>query len=123
VLGDLRAIGDFAPKLGLLTDDLLFGDVWQRDELPKRDRSPITSRRPHRRRRHRAAAEPSRAGQTNGLTELELKEMIIHLAFYAGPAPCPPSKCQGSLRRLTNGTNLCARIPSTLLARPRPRRT
>ena len=28
-----RAIGDFAPKLVELTDDVLFGDVWEREEL------------------------------------------------------------------------------------------
>ena len=37
-----RAVGDFAPKLVELTDDVLFGDVWERPELPKRDRSLIT---------------------------------------------------------------------------------
>jgi alkylhydroperoxidase/carboxymuconolactone decarboxylase family protein YurZ len=37
-----RAIGDFAPKLVSLTDEVLFGDVWERAALPKRDRSLIT---------------------------------------------------------------------------------
>jgi hypothetical protein len=37
-----RAIGDFAPKFVDLTDGILFGDVWERTELPKRDRSLIT---------------------------------------------------------------------------------
>ena len=37
-----KAIGDFAPKLVSLTDDVLFGDVWEREELSKRDRSLIT---------------------------------------------------------------------------------
>ena len=37
-----KAIGDFAPKLVSLTDDVLFGDVWERTELSKRDRSLIT---------------------------------------------------------------------------------
>jgi 4-carboxymuconolactone decarboxylase len=37
-----RAVGDFAPKLVELTDNVLFGDVWERPELPKRDRSLIT---------------------------------------------------------------------------------
>jgi 4-carboxymuconolactone decarboxylase len=36
------AIGDFAPKLVSLTDDVLFGDVWEREDLPQRDRSLIT---------------------------------------------------------------------------------
>lgn len=37
-----RMIGDFAPKLVSLTDDVLFGDVWARPELSPRDRSLIT---------------------------------------------------------------------------------
>jgi 4-carboxymuconolactone decarboxylase len=37
-----RAIGDFAPKLVELTDGVLFGDVWEREELSKRDRSLST---------------------------------------------------------------------------------
>jgi 4-carboxymuconolactone decarboxylase len=37
-----KAIGDFAPKLVSLTDDVLFGDVWERTKLSKRDRSLIT---------------------------------------------------------------------------------
>ena len=37
-----RAIGDFSPKLVSLTDEVLFGDVWERSELSKRDRSLVT---------------------------------------------------------------------------------
>jgi 4-carboxymuconolactone decarboxylase len=37
-----RAIGDFAPKLVSLTGDVLFGDVCERTEPSKRDRSLIT---------------------------------------------------------------------------------
>src|SRR4051812_46320125 len=37
-----KAIGGFAPKLVALTDELLFGDIWERPELSKRDRSLIT---------------------------------------------------------------------------------
>ena len=36
-----KAIGDFAPKLVSLSDDVLFGDVGERMELPKRDGSLI----------------------------------------------------------------------------------
>ena len=43
-----RAVGDFAPKLVELTDNVLFGDVWERAELPKRDRSLITVHLQHR---------------------------------------------------------------------------
>jgi 4-carboxymuconolactone decarboxylase len=79
-----RAIGDFAPKLVSLTDDVLFGDVWERTELSKRDRSLITvaaliaGGNTEQLKSHLARA------QDNGLTETELKEVIIHLAFYAG---------------------------------------
>jgi len=79
-----RAIGDFAPKLVSLTDDVLFGDVWERTELSKRDRSLITvaalitNGSTEQLQYHLARAKE------NGLTEAELKEVIIHLAFYAG---------------------------------------
>jgi 4-carboxymuconolactone decarboxylase len=79
-----RAIGDFAPKLVSLTDDVLFGDVWERTELSKRDRSLITvaaliaGGNTEQLKNHLVRAKD------NGLTETELKEVIIHLAFYAG---------------------------------------
>ena len=37
-----KAIGDFAPKLAELTDNVLYGDIWERSELSKRDRSLVT---------------------------------------------------------------------------------
>lgn len=37
-----KMIGDFAPKLVQLTDQVVFGDVWERPELSKRDRSLAT---------------------------------------------------------------------------------
>ncbi|MBO1268602.1 carboxymuconolactone decarboxylase family protein [Arthrobacter cavernae] len=79
-----QLIGDFAPKLVELTDGVLFGDIWERSELSPRDRSLITvaslitSGSTEQLRGHLARAK------TNGLTETELKEAIIHLAFYAG---------------------------------------
>ncbi|WP_423183863.1 carboxymuconolactone decarboxylase family protein [Arthrobacter sp. NyZ413] len=79
-----QLIGDFAPKLVELTDGVLFGDIWERNELSPRDRSLvtvaslITSGSTEQLRGHLARAK------ANGLTEEELKEAIIHLAFYAG---------------------------------------
>jgi 4-carboxymuconolactone decarboxylase len=79
-----QAIGDFAPKLVSLTDDVLFGDIWERVALSKRDRSLvtvaalITNGSTEQLRGHLARAKE------NGLAESELKEVIIHLAFYAG---------------------------------------
>jgi 4-carboxymuconolactone decarboxylase len=79
-----RLMGDIAPKLAELTDSVLFGDVWERPQLSKRDRSLITVsalialNRPDQLRSHLARA------RENGLTEEELIETITHLSFYAG---------------------------------------
>lgn len=78
------AIGDFAPKLAELTDEVLFGDVWERLQLSKRDRSLVTvsaliaMNRPDQLRGHLARA------RDNGVTREELIETITHLAFYSG---------------------------------------
>ncbi len=79
-----RAIGDFAPKLVDLTDAVLFGDVWERGELPKRDRSLITMASLITSSSFEQLASHIRLAKQNGLTETELKEAIVHLAFYAG---------------------------------------
>ena len=77
-------MGDIAPKLAELTDSVLFGDVWQRPGLSRRDRSLITVaalialNRPDQLRSHLALA------RDNGVTQEELVEVITHLAFYAG---------------------------------------
>jgi len=78
------AIGNFAPKLAQITDDVLYGDIWERPELSKRDRSLATVaalialNRPDQLRSH------LRIARQNGVTEEELIETITHLAFYAG---------------------------------------
>jgi 4-carboxymuconolactone decarboxylase len=79
-----RAIGDFAPKLVSLTDDVLFGDIWERAELSKRDRSLITVAALIAGGNTEQLTSHLALAKTNGLTEDELKEVIIHLAFYAG---------------------------------------
>lgn len=85
--GQTRAqqlMGDIAPKLADLTDNVLFGDVWERPGLAKRDRSLVTisaliaMNRPDQLRSHLALA------RQNGVTETEIVEAITHLAFYAG---------------------------------------
>lgn len=77
-------IREFAPKLMELTDDVLFGDVWERPGLSKRDRSLITvaalvalyrvNELPH----HIVRA------RNNGVSQDELVEVLTHLAFYTG---------------------------------------
>jgi 4-carboxymuconolactone decarboxylase len=72
------------PKLIDLTEKVLFGDVWERPGLSKRDRSLITVAtlialyRPEQLRGHIGRA------LTNGVTKDEISEIITHLAFYSG---------------------------------------
>jgi 4-carboxymuconolactone decarboxylase len=79
-----KMIGDFAPTLVDLTDRVLFGEVWERPQLSKRDRSLATVaalvalNRPDQLRFHLNRA------LENGLTKEELIEVITHLAFYSG---------------------------------------
>lgn len=80
------ALGDFAPKFAELNDDVLFGQVWSReDKLPARDRSIVTV----------TALMASGVldsslefhiseAKKNGVTKEEMAEILTHAAFYAG---------------------------------------
>ena len=80
------ALGEFAPKFAQLNDDVLFGEVWSREEqLSLRDRSLVTivalmaqglvdSSFQY----HLATA------RKNGITRQEIAEILTHAAFYAG---------------------------------------
>jgi 4-carboxymuconolactone decarboxylase len=79
-----RLVGDIAPKLAELTDEVLFGDVWDRPELARRDRSLITVASLVTNGNTEQLVSHLRLAKQNGLTEAELVEAIVHLAFYAG---------------------------------------
>jgi 4-carboxymuconolactone decarboxylase len=79
-----RLIGDFAPKLVELTDEVLFGDVWRRPELTPRDRSLVTVAALVANGNTEQLVGHLGRARENGVTEAELKEVITHLAFYAG---------------------------------------
>ncbi len=79
-----QLVGDFAPKLAELTDDVLFGDVWAREELSPRDRSLITVAALITGGNTEQLPGHLNRAKANGLSEAELAEVIIHLAFYAG---------------------------------------
>ena len=79
-------LGEFAPKFAELNDDVLFGEVWSReDKLSLRDRSLVTicvfmgkglvdsSLKYH-----------IMNAKNNGITKEEMAEIITHAAFYAG---------------------------------------
>ncbi|MCY1261907.1 4-carboxymuconolactone decarboxylase [compost metagenome] len=79
-----QLMGGIAPKMAELTDNVLYGDIWERPQLSKRDRSLITvsaliaMNRPDQLRSHLVLA------RQNGVTQEELIEAITHLAFYSG---------------------------------------
>jgi 4-carboxymuconolactone decarboxylase len=79
-----QLMGDIAPKLADLTDDVLYGQVWSDPTLSPRDRSLVTvsalvaMNRPPQLRSHLGLA------LRNGVTENELIGAITHLAFYSG---------------------------------------
>lgn len=79
-------LGSFAPKFAELNDDILFGEVWAReDKLSARDRSIVTvtalmaggildsSLRHH-----------LQNAKNHGVTKEEIAEILTHAAFYAG---------------------------------------
>ncbi|HFD1635911.1 TPA: carboxymuconolactone decarboxylase family protein [Enterococcus faecium] len=77
-------LGEFAPQFAALNDDVLFGEVWAKeDELSAHDRSMITCSA------LLAMGAPQleahlKVAKENGVTKEEITAMITHLAFYAG---------------------------------------
>jgi 4-carboxymuconolactone decarboxylase len=79
-----RLVGDIAPKLAELTDEVLFGDVWARPELARRDRSLVTVAALVSNGSTEQLVSHLRLAKQNGVSETELVEAIVHLAFYSG---------------------------------------
>ena len=80
----IAQVKDVFTKLGEISDKVVFGDVWERKELSKRDRSLVTIS---------ALTAMSKPDQLhghliraldNGVTKQEIIEVITHLAFYSG---------------------------------------
>ena len=82
-----HAFGDVAPALAHYTDEVLFGDAWERPELSKRDRSLITVASLISLYRINELPFHLKRAVENGVTREELVETITHLAFYAGWPP------------------------------------
>jgi len=92
------SIGDIAPKLADLTDEVLFADVWSRKELGPRERSIVTVAALIALNRTEQLPFHLDRARDNGLADEELIELITHLAFYAG-WPCAFSAI-GVLRKI-----------------------
>lgn len=78
-------LGDFAPKFAELNDDVLFGEVWSREnELSARDRSVVTISVLVSGGDFEQLRSHLEKGRENGIMESEIVEIITHIAFYAG---------------------------------------
>ncbi len=78
------ALRAFIPKLIELTDDVVFGDVWERPGLSKRDRSLIVVATLIALGKERQMVGHLNRALDNGLTVDEIKEVITHQALYSG---------------------------------------
>ena len=79
-------LGKLAPKFAELNDDVLFGEIWSReDKLNPRDRSMITIAALLGKGIVEGPFESHIAmGKAHGITKTEIVEMITQLAFYCG---------------------------------------
>jgi 4-carboxymuconolactone decarboxylase len=77
-------VRDIVPGLVELSSRVLFGEVWERPGLSKRDRSLITCATLIALGRERQLVGHLNRALDNGLSKNELSEVITHLAFYAG---------------------------------------
>jgi len=79
-----QLLGDIAPGLAELTDQVLFGQVWERPQLSKRDRSLITCAALVVTGKTEQMGSHFPRALANGVKREELIELITHLAFYGG---------------------------------------
>ena len=73
-----------APKLREVADNLIYGDIWERPELSKRDRSMITVAAMIAMKGMDEMRSHMNRALDNGVTREELSEICTHLAFYCG---------------------------------------
>jgi len=87
------------PALADLSDRVLFGEVWEREGLNKRDRSLVTVACLVALCREGQLPFHLQTARANGVTRQELEEVVTHLAFYAGwPAAATAARLLGDLR-------------------------
>lgn len=78
-------LGEFAPQFAHYNDDVLFGEVWAReDELSAHDRSMITIAALMSGGNFEQLRSHIALGKEHGITQDEIREILTHLAFYCG---------------------------------------
>lgn len=80
------ALGQFAPEFAHLNDDVLFGEVWNRtDKLGLKERSIVTiSALIGKGITDSSLKYHLMSAKNNGVTQVEMAEILTHIAFYAG---------------------------------------
>ena len=80
------SLGEFAPKFAELNDDVLFGEVWSReDKLSLKNRSIVTiSALIGKGITDNSLKFHLMSAKKNGVTKEEMAEILTHIAFYAG---------------------------------------
>ena len=113
-----EALGEFAPKFAELNDDVLFGQVWSReDKLSLRDRSIVT-----------VVALMAQgltdssfgyhllSAKKNGVTKTEIAEILTHAAFYAGwPKAWAAFRMAKEIWNETDGDDAMARHAASMI--------
>ena len=78
-------LGKLAPKFAEMNDDVLFGEIWSREEqLSARDRSMITIAALFSAGLYPQLKSHLALGKAHGITKAEAVEIVTHLAFYCG---------------------------------------
>ncbi|MDV3456502.1 carboxymuconolactone decarboxylase family protein [Sphingomonas sp. HF-S4] len=86
-------LSEVAPAFVEMTDRVLYGEVWEREGLSKRDRSLLTVASLMTANRHQQLEAHLGLALDNGVTQEELGEVLLHLAFYASwPAAVTASR-------------------------------
>jgi len=80
-MAELQAV---SPALANYTENLVVGEVWDREGLSPRDRSVVTVAALISRNQSVEMPQHFRRALDNGVTASELSEIITHLAFYSG---------------------------------------
>lgn len=81
---DRNSLASVAPTLAAITDQVLFGTIWQRTELNKRERSLITVAALIALGRHQQLPWHLDFARQHDISNSELAEVMTHLAFYCG---------------------------------------
>jgi len=86
-------LASVVPAFVEMTDRILYGEVWERPGLSKRDRSLLTVAALAAANRHQQLEAHIALALDNGISIAEMDEVMLHLGFYASwPASVTASR-------------------------------